>query len=49
MARLHMICGNCGSNDEFEYVHGIDYADVDEMDMEQIDSIAEFIKGLCNE
>ena len=26
-ARLHMICGNCGANDMFEYEIGVDIDD----------------------
>ena len=32
-ARLHLICGNCGCNDNFEYKHDECPADVDELTM----------------
>ncbi len=30
MARLHMICGNCGCNDEFEYLHDKNFVGPDD-------------------
>ena len=33
MARLHIICGNCGCNDDFEYMHSNSPADRDELTM----------------
>lgn len=33
MARLHIICGNCGSNDEFEFETSFECSDDVEGDM----------------
>lgn len=33
-ARLHIICGNCGSDDDFEYVHEEYPADAEEATMQ---------------
>lgn len=30
MARLHVICGNCGSNNDFEYEHGESFIGCDD-------------------
>ena len=36
MARLHIICGNCGSSDMFEYDIVTDYDDDEECDYERV-------------
>ena len=35
-AKLHMICGNCGSNDQFTYKIVTDYDDDKEQDYQRI-------------
>lgn len=34
MAKLHVICGNCGSNSDFEYKHGEHAEDAEETTMQ---------------